>query len=179
MGVLHSTRSNVSSRHFIRTFAQLPSSHLPRRAAGFDLENCSLQMRFISWKRICKSKPLFYFWLWKNMPEWLYVQLRVRVCRRNGTRGREHYFIARAFDSGATLIKVCAPKKQQKLLTLQWTAWVAQRNAKETLRPEIKMYKKSTIKMIYNRSSNQYQWYCNIFVISARFSPRSVHECSW
>lgn len=54
----------------------------------------------------------------------------------------------------ATLIKVC------ELETAEIThppPSIAQRSAKETLRPEIKMYKKSTIKMIYNHSSNQYQ----------------------
>lgn len=50
---------------------------------------------------------------------------------------------------------------------------------KATLRPKIKMYKKSTIKMIYSHSSNQYQWYFNIFVISARFSyPKANHFLS-
>lgn len=54
--------------------------------------------------------------------------------------------------------------------------WTPQLRTKSNITIEIKMYKKSTIKMIYSHSSNQYQWYFNIFVISARFSSSQIEK---
>lgn len=93
----------------------------------------------------------------RNIRKWLYVD------------GSEHYFTARAFKS-PLIVECCvckhcfALKSLFTLLLQSLTQCVT-----ETLRPRIKC-KKSTIKMIHSHSSNQYQWYCNIFVISSRLS---------
>lgn len=72
------------------------TSHTARTAltlctSCLDLENCNLQMRFISRaraerKRICKSKPLFSFWLGKN----------AKMVEQS-QKANEHYFIVASF----------------------------------------------------------------------------------
>lgn len=93
-------QSTFQLSHTRLTAPQTHTTHLPPPL--LDLENCNLQMRFISrQKRICKSEPLFSFWLGEGekMLKWLYT------CRWE--QEEENIILLRELSKSNSAVFVC------------------------------------------------------------------------